>query len=155
MLTPKQEQYCKNRAILKMSQRKAYREAFPESKETMQDNSVDVEACRLEAETKISLRIKELQDEIKAEMMQQAEWTRRDALNELKRLIERANKEMDETNSMSGPNVSAIVNAVKELNSIYEVTAETTEQESDGFIDALNGKAGEVWNDEETGDIPI
>ena len=153
MLTPQQEQYCKNRAINKMSQRKAYRNAYKES-EKMQDNSVDVAACRLEADNKISLRIKELQDEIKAEMKQQAEWTRKDALNELKSLIERANKEMDETNSMSGPNVSAIVNAVKELNSIYEVTAETDERESDGFIDALNGKAGEVWN-EETGDIPI
>lgn len=153
MLTPQQEQYCKNRAIKKMSQRKAYKDAYKEAK-TMQDNSIDVAACRLEADNKILLRIKELQDEIKAQMIQQAEWTRKDALRELKSLIERANKEMDDTNSMSGPNVSAIVNAVKELNSIYEVTAETTETENDGFIDALNGKAGEVWNDE-TGDIPI
>lgn len=154
MLTPKQEQYCKNRAILKMSQRKAYLDAFPSAKEWKLE-TVDTKACNLEAEDKILARIKELQDEIKAEMMQQAEWTRKDALNELKRLIDRANREMDETNSMSGPNVSAIINAVKELNDIYEVGAETTEQESDGFIEALNGKAGEVWNDEETGDIPI
>lgn len=154
MLTPKQEQYCKNRAILKMSQRKAYINAFPSAKEWKLE-TVDTKACNLEAEDKILARIKELQDEIKAEMMQQAEWTRKDALNELKRLIDRANREMDETSSMSGPNVSAIINAVKELNDIYEVGAETTEQESDGFIEALNGKAGEVWNDEETGDIPI
>ena len=154
MLTPKQEQYCKNRAILKMSQRKAYINAFPSAKEWKLE-TVDTKACNLEAEDKILARIKELQDEIKAEMMQQAEWTRKDALNELKRLIDRANREMDETSSMSGPNVSAIINAVKELNDIYEVGAETTDQESDGFIEALNGKAGEVWNDEETGDIPI
>ena len=154
MLTPKQEQYCKNRAILKMSQRKAYLDAFPSAKEWKLE-TVDTKACNLEAEDKILARIKELQDEIKAEMMQQAEWTRKDALNELKRLIDRANRERDETSSMSGPNVSAIINAVKELNDIYEVGAETTEQESDGFIEALNGKAGEVWNDEETGDIPI
>lgn len=154
MLTPKQEQYCKNRAILKMSQRNAYIDAFPSAK-NWQANTVDVRACELEKESKILVRIKELQDEIKAEMMQKAEWTRKDALNELKRLIDRANKEMDETNSMSGPNVSAIINAVKELNDIYEVTTEATERESDGFIDALNGKAGEVWNDEETGDIPV
>lgn len=154
MLTPKQEQYCKNRAILKMSQRKAYIDAFPSAKEWKLE-TVDTKACNLEADVKILARIKELQDEIKAQMIQQAEWTRKDALNELKSLIERANREMDETNSMSGPNVSAIVNAVKELNSIYEVTAETTERENDGFIEALNGKAGEVWNDEETGDIPV
>lgn len=154
MLTPKQEQYCKNRAILKMSQRKAYIDAFPSAKEWKLE-TVDTKACNLEAEDKILARIKELQDEIKAEMLQQAEWTRKDALNELKRLIDRANREMDETSSMSGPNVSAIINAVKELNDIYEVGAETTEQESDGFIEALNGKAGEVWDDEENGDIPI
>lgn len=154
MLTPKQEQYCKNRAILKMSQRKAYIDAFPSAKEWKLE-TVDTKACNLEAEDKILARIKELQDEIKAEMMQQAEWTRKDALNELKRLIDRANREMDKTKSMSGPNVSAIINAVKELNDIYEVGAETTDQESDGFIEALNGKAGEVWDDEETGDIPI
>lgn len=154
MLTPKQEQYCKNRAILKMSQRKAYVNAFPEAKKC-QPNSIDVRACELEKESKISVRIKELQDEIKAEMMQKAEWTRKDALKELKSLIDRANKEMDKTKSMSGPNVSAIVNAVKELNSIYEVTSEQTGHKDDGFIEALNGKAGEVWNDEETGDIPI
>lgn len=154
MLTPKQEQYCKNRAILKMSQRKAYIDAFPSAKEWKLE-TVDTKACNLEADVKILARIKELQDEVKAQMIQQAEWTRKDALNELKSLIERANREMDETNSMSGPNVSAIVNAVKELNSIYEVTAETTERENDGFIEALNGKAGEVWNDEETGDIPV
>lgn len=154
MLTPKQEQYCKNRAILKMSQRKAYLDAFPSAKEWKLE-TVDTKACNLEAEDKILARIKELQDEIKAEMMQRAEWTRKDALNELKRLIERANREMDKTKSMSGPNVSAIINAVKELNDIYEVTTEATERESDGFIEALNGKAGEVWNDEETGDIPV
>lgn len=153
MLTPKQEQYCKNRAILKMSQRKAYINAFPSSKEWKLE-TVDTKACNLEAEVKILARIKELQDEVKAEMMKEAAWTRKDALEELKKLINRANMEMDTTGTMSGPNVSAIVNAVKELNSIYEVTAETTERESDGFIEALNGKAGEVWNDE-TGDIPI
>lgn len=153
MLTPKQEQYCKNRAIKKMSQRKAYIDAFPSAKEWKLE-TVDARACELERERKILVRIKELQDEIKVEMIKEAAWTRKDALNELKRLIERANKEMDATETMSGPNVSAIVNAVKELNSIYEVTAETTERESDGFIDALNGKACEVWDDE-TGDIPI
>ena len=154
MLTPKEEQYCKNRAIKKMSQRKAYRAAYKEA-ETWQDNSVDVEACKLETETKILLRIKELQDELKREMLKEAAWTRQDALNELKALIDRAKKEMDETGSMSGPNVSAIVNSVKELDAIYEVTAEKTELNNDGFIEALNGQAKEVWNDEEQGDIPV
>ena len=56
---------------------------------------------------------------------------------------------------MSGSVATAIINSVKELNGIYEVCAEETITESDGFIEALNGQAKEVWNDEEQGDIPI
>lgn len=154
MLTPKQEQYCKNRALKKMSQRKAYIDAYPNAKE-YKPATVDTRAWELEQKSEIIERLKELQDELKEEILKEAAWTRQDALNELKKLIQRANTEMDITKTMSGPNVSAIINAVKELNEIYEVTAETTETEKDGFIEALNGQACEVWNDEEQGDIPI
>lgn len=45
---------------------------------------------------------------------------------------------------------------IKELERLTRLLGnEDIERESDGFIDALNSKAGEVWNDEETGDIPI
>ena len=114
-------------------------------------NELDDEIARVETRREAKKIAKEEADRI----AQEAAWTRKDALSELKNLIERANKEMDETGSMSGPNVSAIVNAVKELNNIYDVTTETTEKESDGFIEALNGQACEVWNDEENGDIPV
>lgn len=154
MLTPKQEQYCKNRALKKMSQRKAYIDAFPKAKE-WKPATVDTRAWELEKKSEIIERLKELQDELKEEILKEAAWTRQDALTELKKLIERANKEMDITESMSGPNVSAIINAVKELNEIFEVGAEVTETEQDGFIEALNGQAKEVWNDEENSDIPI
>ena len=120
MLTPKQEQYCKNRALKKMSQRKAYIDAFPSAKE-WKPETVDTKACNLEAENKILARIKELQDELKEDILKEAAWTRQDALKELKKLIDRANNEMDITETMSGPNVSAIINAVKELNTIYAV----------------------------------
>ena len=153
MLTPKQEQYCKNRAIKKMTQRQAYINAY-DNAEKWKPETIDNKACNLEREHEILARIKELQDEVKEEMLKEAAWTRKDALDELKKLIERANKEMDETQSMSGPNVSAIINAVKELNGIYDVTAESPTKENDGFIDALNGQAKEVWDDE-TGDIPL
>lgn len=154
MLTPQQEQYCKNRALKKMSQRKAYRAAYPEA-QTWQDNSVDVEACRLEAETNISLRLKELRDEQTAEILKENKWNRDKAFDDLTWLKEKAKKEIEETNSVSSSTANAILGCIKELNDIYEVRAETTERESDGFIEALNGKAGEVWSDEETGDIPI
>lgn len=154
MLTPKQEQYCKNRALKRMSQRKAYIDAYPNAAE-WKENTVDARACELERESKILVRIKELQEELKEDILEEAAWTRQDALTELKKLIERANKEMDETESMSGPNVSAIINAVKELNGIFNVMSEGGGTVNDGFIEALTGQAKEVWNDEENGDIPI
>lgn len=154
MLTPKQEQYCRNRAILRMSQRKAYIDAYPKAKE-WKPATVDTRAYELERESEILARLKELQNELKEDILREAAWTRNDALTELQKLIKRANTEMDTTGIMSGPNVSAIINAVKELNGIFDVTAETAQQESDGFIEALNGQAKEVWNDEENGDIPV
>ena len=154
MLTPKQERFCQNIEIKRMSQRAAYIDAYPKAKE-WKPSTVDENACRLANNSKILARRKELAEEEKDKIAQEAAWTRKDALDELKRLIERANKEMDETQTMSGPNVSAIINAVKELNDIYDVAGESTTDENDGFIDALNGQANEVWDNEENGDIPL
>ena len=154
MLTPKQERYCQNLEVRRMSQRAAYIDAYPKAKD-WKPSTVDENACRLANNSKILARRKEIAKEEADRIAKEAAWTRKDALNELKNLIDRANREMDETNSMSGPNVSAIINAVKELNGIYEVGTEKTETEADGFIKALSGKAGEVWNDEENGDVPI
>ena len=120
MLTPKQEQYCKNLEIKKMSQRAAYLDAYPKAKEWKM-STVDENACRLANDSKILARRKEIRDEEKDKMSQEAAWTRKDAYNELKKLIERANAEMDDKEEMSSPHVSAIINAVKELNNIYAV----------------------------------
>lgn len=155
MLTPKQELFCQNLEVKRMSQRAAYIGAYPKAKD-WKPSTVDENACRLANNSKIIARRKEIAKEEADRIAKEAAWTRNDALNELKKLINRANEEMDATETMSGPNVSAIVNAVKELNAIYNVAAETmADQENDGFIDALNGQAGEVWDDEENGDIPV
>ena len=154
MLTPKQEQYCKNRAIKRMSQRKAYIDAFPSAK-NWKPETVDNKAYILERESEILARIKELQDDLKKEMLKEEVWTRKDAFKTLNKLIAKAEEEIEIRGEMSSPNVSAIINAVKELNGIFDVTGETTEQENDGFIDALNSEAAGVWDNEENGDIPI
>ncbi|MBQ9042319.1 MAG: phage terminase large subunit [Eggerthellaceae bacterium] len=60
MLTPKQEAYCQARAR-GLSQRRAFREAYPHSAK-WKDGSVDVNASKLEADAKVSLRVKELQE---------------------------------------------------------------------------------------------
>lgn len=58
MLTPKQEKFVRN-LIQGMSQREAYKNSY--DAENMSDESIDVEACRLFKEPKISLRYEELQ----------------------------------------------------------------------------------------------
>lgn len=153
MLTPNQENYCKNRALKEMSQQEAYRGAYKADK--MSYDAVAVEACRLEATPKIALRIEELRAEQTADILKDKKWTRDNAYAELTWLIERAKNEIEKTNSVSGSVATAIINSVKELNSIYEVMEEDAETEQDGFIEALNGQACEVWSDEENGDIPV
>lgn len=153
MLTPKQERFCQNLEVKRLSQRAAYIDAYPKAKD-WKPSTVDENACRLANNRKILARREELRQEQSNQIAKEAAWTRNDAFKTLNKLIGKAEEEMETKGEMSGPNVSAIINAVKELNSIYEVTAETTERESDGFIEALNGKAGEVWDDE-NGDIPV
>jgi hypothetical protein len=153
MLTPQQEKYCKNRALEEMTQQDAYRGAY--NAVNMSYDSVAVEACRLEQNPKIALRIKELEDEKTADILREKKWTRDNAYTELTWLMEQAKNEIKNIQSVSSSTANAIISCVKELNSIYEVTAETTEAETDGFIEALNGQACEVWTDEETGDIPV
>lgn len=137
-----------------MSQRVAYIDAYPKAKDWKM-STVDENACRLANNSKILARREELRQEQSKEIALEAKWTRQDAFNTLNKLIAKAEEEIETRGEMASPNVSAIINAVKELNAIYEVTAEKTETEKDGFIEALNGQAKEVWNDEEHGDIPV
>ena len=107
-----------------MSQRAAYMDAYPKSKE-WKAKTVDEAACRLEASCKILARLAEIREKENDRISSEAAWTRQDALKELKGLISKANEEMENKGEMSGPNVSAIVNAVKELNTIYAVAEKT------------------------------
>jgi hypothetical protein len=149
-----QEDYCKNRILKKMSQRKAYRAAFPSS-EKWKDSTVDEKACRLETQDKILTRLQELKDEQTALIHKENKWTRDNTLSELKWLIDKAKEEIERTGEMTGANVSAITNSVKELDAIFEVMAETVEHEQNGFVEALSGEACEVWDNEENSDIPV
>lgn len=56
-LTPKQERFIQN-IVSGMSQRQAYKESY--NAENMTDESIDVEACKLFNDTKVSQRYKEL-----------------------------------------------------------------------------------------------
>lgn len=139
MLTPKQERFCQNLEVKRMSQRAAYLDAYPNAK-GWKPSSVDEKACVLANSVKILARREELRQEQSDQIAREAKWTRQDAFNTLNRLITKAEAEIEETGSMSGPNVSAIVNAVKELNTVYAV-AEKTEGAGvlEDILDAVRG----------------
>ena len=124
MLTPKQERFCQNLEVKRMSQRDAYIDAYP-SAEKWNDNAVDVEACKLANDTKILLRREEIRNEEAEKIAKEAKWTRDQARKELQWLMDKAKEEITIRQEMSGPNVSALINAVKELNNIYAVAEKT------------------------------
>lgn len=68
-LTPKQERFIQN-IVSGMSQRQAYKDAY--NVESMSDEAIDVEACRLFNDTKISLRYRELMDKLQDEAIMSA-----------------------------------------------------------------------------------
>lgn len=119
-LTAKQEQFCVNLEVKKMSQRAAYLDAYPKSKEWETD-TVDENACRLANNSKVLARRKELRGEQLEEIKQEAKWTREDAHSNLTWLLERAKREIEEKGEISSALVTAIVSTVKELNVIFAV----------------------------------
>lgn len=124
MLTPKQERFCQNLEVKRMSQRDAYIDAYPKAKD-WKPSSVDEKACVLANSVKILSRREELRHEQGVQIAQEAKWTRQDAFKTLNKLIAKADEEIETRGEMSSPNVSAIINAVKELNAIYSVAEKT------------------------------
>ena len=142
MLTPKQERFCQNLETKRMSQRAAYLDAFPASKK-WKPSSVDEAACRLAKESKILSRLKELRADMEREIKQEAKWTREDAFKNLEWLLKRAKEEADK-GELTSPCVSAITNAVKELNNLYNVNGDTKGR---GVLEEILGAVRGIDND--------
>jgi len=70
-LTIKQEKFAQG-LFAGLSQREAYIEAYDTKK--MSNGAIDVEACKLSANPKVALRVKELQDELKERNMISVEY---------------------------------------------------------------------------------
>lgn len=119
-LTAKQERFCQNIEIKKMSQREAYYDAYPKSK-GWKIEAVDVQASILSNNPKVLVRCKELRTDQLDEIKQEARWTREDAHSNLTWLLERAKREIEEKGEISRALVTAIVSTVKELNVIFAV----------------------------------
>lgn len=125
-----------------MSQRAAYLDAFPASKK-WKPSSVDEAACRLAKESKILSRLKELRADMEREIKQEAKWTREDAFKNLEWLLKRAKEEADK-GELTSPCVSAITNAVKELNNLYNVNGDTKGR---GVLEEILGAVRGIDND--------
>lgn len=142
MLTPNQQEYCRQRAIKRLSQRKAYYKAYPNFKGS--PKTADEKACNLEATDKIRARIKELEDKETERISNEAAWTREDARKKLTWLIEKAEEEIEAQPVMNSPAVSALINSVKELNTIYAVGEKT---DSGGVLEDILSAVRGIDND--------
>ena len=137
-----------------VSQRKAYRVAFPNSK-NWKDSTVDSRACDLAKNSKVLARVKELQDLAASKAVKTAterkEW--------LSQIMDDAEEDMsyrlracDMLNKMD----DAYSDAEEKKARIDKLKAETARikgddpdgnAQDDGFIDALRSEASEIWEE--------
>ena len=117
MLTAKEEKYVQG-LVAGLSQRKAYREAYPNSIE-WKDRTVDSRASELLKKGNVLGRYNELMEEHKNKAL----WTREEAINELKWLYRQAIKsieDQDEGYVRQGTS-SALLGAIQELNKLEDL----------------------------------
>ena len=119
MLTAKQEKFVQG-LVSGLSQRQAYYEAFPNSKK-WKPETVDNKASKLFKENEILARYNELMDEHK----EKALWTREEAVNTLKWLIQKSinsinSKDFDNGYVRQGTS-GALLSAIQELNKLNDL----------------------------------
>lgn len=107
-LTPKQERFIQN-IVSGMSQRQAYKDAY--NAENMTDESIDVEACKLFNDTKVSQRYQELIQKLEDKAIMTAIEKRR-MLKEMATNIDNSVtdriKAIDTDNKMAGEYVTKV-----------------------------------------------
>lgn len=113
-LTAKQEKYVQG-LVAGLSQRKAYREAYPNSLQ-WKDATVDNNAYKLMKNTEVLTRYNALMDEHK----EKALWTREEAVKTLKWLLDKSMQsiEVQDEGYVRQGTSNAIVSAIKELNEL-------------------------------------
>ena len=107
-LTPKQERFIQN-IVSGMSQRQAYKEAY--NVESMSDEAIDVEACRLFNDTKIALRYRELMDKLEDNAIMTAIEKRRmlkEMATDINNSVTDRIKAIDTDNKMAGEYITKI-----------------------------------------------
>ena len=137
-LTAKEEKYVQG-LVTGLSQRKAYREAYPNSID-WKDRTVDSRASELFKKSNVLGRYNELMEEHKDKAL----WTREEAVNELKWLYKQAIKsieDQDEGYVRQGTS-SALLGAIQELNKLEDLYPSDKHQVEHigqvNFVDDIN-----------------
>jgi hypothetical protein len=115
MLTDKREKFVQN-LNAGLSQRQAYREAYPKSRK-WKDSTVDKRASELLKNGEVLGRYQELQKEKAEDRRKKNLWSYEDSVKGLKWVIIQAQIDIQE-NGFRQANSSAFINAVKELNDL-------------------------------------
>lgn len=140
-----------------VSQRKAYRAAYPNS-ENWKDSTVDAKACNLAKKDKIMARFQELKEEAaagavmtrkeKRELL--ATMARDETLPaaDRQRAIDLDNKMENEYTSKADANEQqARIDKIKAETARIRGEEADENNQDDGFIDALQGQVPEVWQE--------
>ena len=137
-LTAKEEKYVQG-LVTGLSQRKAYREAYPSSKD-WKDRTVDSRASELFKKSNVLGRYNELMEEHKSKAL----WTREEAINELKWLYKQAIKSIEDQDDgyVRQGTSSALLGAIQELNKLEDLYPSDKHQVEHigqvNFVDDIN-----------------
>lgn len=124
VLTQKQEKYVRG-LVAGLSQRQAYKEAYPRSKD-WKSETIDKRASELLKNGEVLGRYNELMKE----HADKALWTREEAINDLKWLKEQAKQSILDEKFDNGyvrqGSATAFINAIRELNSLEDIYPDKT-----------------------------
>ena len=145
MLTPKREKFVQN-LIAGMSQREAYRGAFPSSVK-WKDSTVDSKASELFGNDEILERYRELQQEF----ADRALYTREEAVTDLRWMQREAKDDIDK-NGINKANAPAYLGATKQLSdlcglNIQKVEISGVDKEISKLDDLIAQISGDEGND--------
>lgn len=124
MLTPKREKYVQG-LHKGLSQRKAYREAYPSSR-NWKDSTVDKRASELYLTGEIQGRLQELKEKEEKEIQDKKLWSFEKSVKGLMWIMKKSQKDIKQAGVRTA-NSKAFIDALKELNDLlgYGLERET------------------------------
>ena len=141
MLTTKQEKYVQG-LVAGLSQREAYKQAGYAT-EGKSDNTIDANASRLFKNSKVLTRYNELIEEHKTKAL----WTREEAINKLKWLLDKSvsSIEVVDEGYVRKSTADSIIGSIQELNkleNLYDHNRDLTRQKQELEIEKLQSQIG-------------